>query len=54
MLNFDDGIKINTSGELRVIRLSDGYYVIGKGLCIPVNSREEGKEMIAELSEKEI
>jgi hypothetical protein len=49
MLNFSDGVKIDTSGELRVIGLSDGFYVVGKGMSIPVGSREEGNELIKEM-----
>ena len=53
MLRFSDGMSIDTSGELRVIRKSDGYYVVGEGMCIPVDSREDGKSVIEEMrSEK--
>jgi hypothetical protein len=51
MINFDDGEKVDTSGELKILRLRDGFlYVVGKGMCIPVNSLKEGKEVIEELS----
>jgi hypothetical protein len=48
-LRFSDGMQFDTSGPLRVIRRSDGYYVTGKGLLIPCDSREEGNEIIADL-----
>ena len=50
MLKFNDGVNIDTSGLLRVLRLRDGYYVVGKGMCIPVESREEARELIREMS----
>ncbi len=49
MLRFNDGVNIDTSGELRVLRLRDGYYVVGEGMCIPVADREDALKMIAEM-----
>ena len=49
MLQFNDGVSIDTSGELRILRLRDGYYVVGQGMCIPVVDREEASELIAEM-----
>ena len=48
-LKFSDGMTINTSGAYRVIRKSDGYYVVGQGMCCPVDNREEGLKFIEEL-----
>ena len=45
-LRFNDGMTINTAGELRVIRKSDGYYVVGEGTCTPVDSRQDGQDYI--------
>tara|TARA_Y100001970_G_scaffold258220_1_gene337886 strand:- start:192 stop:383 length:192 start_codon:yes stop_codon:yes gene_type:complete len=45
-LKFSDGVEFNTSGPLRVTRRSDGYYVTGKGLLVPVNSYKEGQDFI--------
>ena len=50
MLRFNDGVTIDTSGPLRTLRLRDGYYVVGEGMCIPVESREEAQELIREIS----
>ncbi len=50
MLRFNDGVNIDTSGPLRILRLRDGYYVVGENMCIPVESREEGQEIIKEMS----
>ena len=49
MLRFSDGVNIDTSGDLRILRLRDGYYVVGLGMCIPVVDREEAREVIAEM-----
>jgi hypothetical protein len=45
-LSFSDGIEIDTSGELRLLELYDGWYVVGEGLLIPVDSEEEGRDMV--------
>ena len=52
MLKFNDGVKIDTSGELRVARIKGDWYVIGKGMSIPVDSRREGEELIEQQSYK--
>ena len=49
MLRFSVGVNINTQGEHRVIHLKDGYYVVGHGMCCPVNSFEEGKKIMESL-----
>ncbi len=49
MLQFDDGVSIDTSGELRILELADGLYVVGRGFLIPVNSQEEAAETIREF-----
>ena len=48
-LTFSDGITIDMSGTLRIIKKIDGYYVIGRGLSCPVNSIKEGHEVIEML-----
>jgi hypothetical protein len=52
MLRFNDGVNIDTSGPLRTLRLKDGYYVVGKGMCIPVADREEAREFIAKMESR--
>lgn len=49
-LRFSDGMTIKTDGEIRIISKRDGYYVVGEGNCIPVNSREEGVKVIEKLT----
>ena len=53
MLRFSDGINIETSGPLRVLRLPDGYYVVGNGMLIPVADRAEAREVIKEMTNSE-
>lgn len=49
MLNFDDGLSLDTTGELRVELCYDGYYVVGNGMSIPVKDHDEGVKVIATL-----
>lgn len=49
MLRFNDNVNIDTSGELRTLKLRDGYYVVGNGLCIPVGSNEDACRLIKKL-----
>jgi hypothetical protein len=53
-LKFSDGVTIETGGPMRIISLGDGYYVVGNGWLIAVDSWEEGEEIIAEAYEKGI
>jgi hypothetical protein len=46
ILRFDDGIEIDTSGELRLLKLYDGWYIVGEGRLIPVKDEEEGEKII--------
>ena len=46
ILKFSDGIEIDTSGELRLLELYDGCYVVGEGRLIPVKDREEGERLL--------
>jgi hypothetical protein len=51
-LRFSDGMVIHTDGPLRVIRKKDGYYVVGEGMCCPVDSREDGDNFIKSILSK--
>tara|TARA_Y100000287_G_C13965863_1_gene230981 strand:+ start:120 stop:341 length:222 start_codon:yes stop_codon:yes gene_type:complete len=52
-LTFSDGMTFNTSGPLRLAHRRDGWYVVGEGTLIPVESQEEGERFIAILQKKE-
>lgn len=52
-LRFSDGVELDTNGPLRVERRRDGFYVLGNGMSIPVESREEGASIIAEAAGEE-
>ena len=51
MLTFSDAMSFNTSGDLRTELRSDGWYVIGQGMLIAVESKKEGLELIKKLSQ---
>lgn len=48
-LKFTDGVTFDTSGPYRIEERFDGLYVVGGGMLCPVNSREEGLELIKTL-----
>jgi len=48
-LKFSDGVTIDTNGELRTLRLDDGWYVIGDGMLLPCSDREDAEEELAIL-----
>jgi len=52
MLRFSDWVEFDTSGDLRVECRSDGCYVVGEGMLVPVSDRKEGEELIQELTGK--
>lgn len=49
MLRFSDGITIDTRGPLRPLKLHDGWYVVGEGSLMPVESFEEAEKIIQEM-----
>lgn len=52
-LRFSDGVTIDTTGEPRVLQLSDGYYAVGKGILIPVGTRDAAEFMVQRMSKWE-
>jgi hypothetical protein len=48
-LKFSDGITVKTDGPLRPMELKDGWYVVGRGMLIPVKDKEEALEKIKDL-----
>ena len=51
-MRFSDGMSFDTSGPLRTVRKSDGLYVVGNGMLIPVDDHDEAEKLIQELSPK--
>ena len=45
-MRFSDGIKIDTSGPLRLLELHDGWYAVGEGKLIPVKDKGTGFSII--------
>ena len=50
-LRFSDGVTFETSGAYRIETRHDGLYVVGGGFLCPVDTRAQGDEMIAVLTE---
>jgi hypothetical protein len=51
-ITFSDGMTFDTGGKMRITRRSDGYYVVGGGMLLPVDSRKEGEKLIKQFTEK--
>jgi hypothetical protein len=49
ILRFSDGAQFDTSGSIRKELRSDGWYVMGGGLLIPVGSEKEADEVIKKI-----
>jgi hypothetical protein len=49
MLAFSDGIRVDTSCELKILHLKDGLYVCGKGHLVPVDSMDEALLVLERL-----
>jgi len=47
-LKFSDGMIFNLSGPLRVELRSDGYYVVGQGMMMAVDTLEQGQKVITD------
>jgi hypothetical protein len=45
-MRFSDGIEFDTDGYLRVEHRKDGYYVVGEGMLVPVDSYDDGIRMV--------
>ncbi len=45
-LKFSDGEEFDLSGPLRVELRSDGYYVLGQGMMMAVDTLEQGENFI--------
>jgi hypothetical protein len=39
-------------GRFRIVQEPDGFFVVGEGLVLPVESYEEALELIKEIEEK--
>jgi len=49
IIKFSDGEVFDTSGDLRTELRSDGWYVLGNGFLIAVDTKEKGETKILEL-----
>lgn len=53
-LRFNDGMNIDTSGNYRIVRKSDGLYVVGHGYMEAAADMEEAREILADLQKTEV
>jgi hypothetical protein len=51
-IKFNDGITIDMSGTMRIIKKVDGFYIVGQGISCPVDSIEEGQRLISRFMSK--
>ncbi len=51
-LRFSDGMEFDVSGDPRVVHRRDGWYVVGRGMLVPVADREEGDRTVAQMKNK--
>jgi hypothetical protein len=49
-MRFSDGMSFDTSGPLRTVHKSDGLYVVGNGMLVPVDDYDEAEALIAKLT----
>lgn len=52
-LRFSDGVEFDTSGPLRLTARQDGWYVVGMGMLVPVDTREEGLACIRDMQRRQ-
>ena len=50
-IRFTDGVEFDTGGERRLERRGDGWYVVGRGMLLPVADPEDGERVMARLAE---
>ena len=50
-MKFSDGMEFDTSCQYRLTYRSDGWYVVGRGLLLPVKDPDEGTKVISEMIE---
>ncbi|MGA3118413.1 MAG: hypothetical protein ABSF90_28800 [Syntrophobacteraceae bacterium] len=51
-IKFTDGMEIHTDGEYRVTHKSDGLYVVGNVVCIPVDNSKDAEKLLEKLKFK--
>jgi hypothetical protein len=49
-MRFSDGLEFDLTGELRVERRKDGYYVVGRHMLCPVKDMQDGLALITEIN----
>lgn len=52
-MRFNDGMSFDTSGPLRIVWKSDGFYVVGQNMLIPIRDADEGRRLIEQFSKED-
>ena len=48
-IEFTDGIRVRTDGPFRTVKLTDGWYVAGRGFLLPCDDRDDAKDEVRRL-----
>jgi hypothetical protein len=54
MIAFKDGPSLNNNGALRVEEHDGQWYVLGEGICLPVEGESEGLELFRSIQSSEV
>ena len=52
-LKFSDGVEVEIGGKYRIVKLADGWYVVGQGYIEPASDYKEAVVILNELKESE-
>jgi hypothetical protein len=45
-LRFNDGVVLETYGELRKVELADGWYILGGGMSLPCEDEAQASRIL--------
>lgn len=45
-LRFNDGVVLETEGQLRKVELADGWYVLGGGMSLPCEDEAQASRIL--------
>lgn len=54
MIEFSDGERLETSGELRVEESQGKFYVLGDGMFLPSDTQEAAEALLADIKSQTI
>ena len=53
MIEFSDGTRVDPKGALRIEERESLFFVVGDGICIPAESRQEAQEILEGIADKD-